>query len=514
MVMQMLRVASGIFVIAVCAFANIGQAASKNEVIVAQPVLRQQFDPTALVATTDYMPQDMLFDGLFNLTEEGITPSLALSWVISDGGKQIDFTLREGVKFHNGDPFAAEDVKFTLDRVLAEDSKHAYRKPFQDSIKEIVVLAPNKVRFVLTGPWPGFFTGVRNATVGIVPHTYYEKVGPEGFQKAPIGTGPFKLADLKAGEWTEFLANDDYWGGRPGVDSVKKLLVKEEFTRYAMLTRNEADIVMGISGPLLNKIRADKKAQIIFSKYSGTSGFYFNKTSFPESQDPRVRLAIGHAINLEAIAKDILGSVCEPASSIFTPATFGHLPGLDIIPYDPAKAKKLLAEAGIKPGMELTDAIHSASFGSLPNAPAVQEAIAGYLEAVGFKIKREPYDTGAWLKMMRAGKQPDIYYGPSSIPDDGSATMNSWFLSTSLWSSGNISVPEYDEVYKNQLVESDLEKRRALLQGFARDEHERHASIPLFWCNTPFAIGPRVKSWSPSLGSGYQMNLDKLTLNK
>lgn len=513
MVMQMLRVASGILVVAICAFASVGQAADKNEIVVAQPVLRQQFDPTALVATTDFMPQDMLFDGLFNLTEKGITPALALSWVISDEGKQVDFILREGVTFHNGDPFTAEDVKFTLDRVRASDSKHAYRKPFQDAIKDIVVLAPNKVRFVLTGPWPGYFTGVRNATVGMAPKSYYEKVGPEGFQKAPIGTGPFKLKDSKAGEWTEFSAFNDYWGGRPNVELVKKLLVKEEFTRYAMLTRNEADIVMGISGPLLDKIRADNKARIIFSKYSGTSGFYFNKTSFPESQDPRVRLAIGHAIDLKAIAKDILGGVCEPASGIFTPATFGHLPGLDIISYDPEKSKKLLAEAGIKPGMELTDAIHTASFGSLPNAPAVQEAIAGYLEAVGFKIKREPYDTGAWLKMMRAGKQPDIFYGPSSIPDDGSATMESWFLSTSPWSSGNISIPEYDEIFKKQLVEPDLEKRRALLQGFAREEHTRHAGLPLFWCNTPFAIGPRVKEWSTSLGSGYQMNLDKLTLN-
>ncbi len=511
---KMLRVGYGMLVIVMCTFASNSQAANKNEIIVAQPVLRQQFDPTALVATTDFMPQDMIFDGLFNLTEDGITPALAVSWVVSEDGKQIDFTLRDGVKFHNGDPFTAEDVKFTLDRVRAPDSKHAYRKPFTDAIKDVVVLAPNKVRFVLSGPWPGYFTGVRNATVGILPHAYYEKVGPEGFQKAPIGTGPFKLAGIKSGEWSQFDANDDYWNGRPNVDSVKKLLVKEEFTRYAMLANNEADIVMGVSGPLLDKIRADKKARIIMSKYSGTSGFYFNKTSFPESQDPRVRLAFGHAIDLKTIATNILGDVCEPAASIFTPATFGHLPGLDIISYDPAKAKELLAEAGIKPGMELTDAIHSASFGSLPNAPAVQEAIAGYLEAVGFKIKRESYDTGAWLKMMRAGKQPQLFYGPSSLPDDGSATLESWFLTTSPWSSGNISVPEYDALFKEQLVEVDPEKRRAILQGFARDEHERHAGLPLFWCNTPFAVGPKIKDWSPSLGSGYQMNLDQVTLNQ
>lgn len=488
-------------------------AAEKGEIVIAQPVLRQQFDPTAMVATTDFLVQDMLYDGLFNLTEEGITPALAESWKISADGKHIDFKLREGVTFHNGDPFTAEDVKFTFESLLSPDSTHSYRKPFQASMERVEVLGPHEVRFVLKAPWLGFFTGSRNALIPIAPKAYYEKVGAEGVQKAPVGTGPFKLSDLKAGEWTEFTANEDYWDGAPKVKKVRKVLVKEPFTRYAMLAKGEVDVLMDITGPLLEKIRGDSDVRIVSAKYSGTSALFFNKTSFPESQDERVRLAIGHAVNLQAIADSVLEGVCEPAASIATPGTFGYLPGLKPIPYDPEKAKQLLKEAGIEPGFEVSYVLHTESFGSLPNAPQTLEAIAGYLEAVGFKVERQAMETGAFLQTYRGGKQPDIFYGPSSIPDDASLTMDGWFLPTSVWSSGNVDVPEYVDIYKRQLVATDIKKRTAIIQEFLKLEDEHHRAVPLFWCGTPFAIGPRIKEWELGLGSGYHMNLDNLQLN-
>lgn len=487
--------------------------AEEGEIVIAQPVLRQQFDPTAVVATTDFLVQDMLYDGLMNLTEEGIKPALAVSWTTSEDGKKVDFKLREGVTFHNGDSFTAQDVKFTFEKIISPDSTHSYRKPFQASLERVEVLGPHEARFVLKAPWPGLFTGARNALISIAPKNYYEKIGAEGFQKAPVGTGPFKLADLKAGEWTEFTANADYWGGTPDVKKVRKTLVKEPFTRYAMLTKGEADVIMGVTGPLLERIRSNSDVRIVSAKYSGTSALYFNKTTFPESQDPRVRLAIAHAINREEISKTLLGGVCEPATSIATPGTFGFLDGLEQISYDPAKSKALLKKAGIEPGFEVTYVLHTESFGALPNAPQTLEAIAGNLEAVGFTVDRKPMETGSFLQTYRGGKQPDIFYGPSSIPDDASLTMDGWFLPGSVWSAGNIDVPEYVDIYNRQLVETDLAKRKAIIQEFLKLEDEHHRAVPLFWCGTPFAIGPRIKNWELGLGSGYHMNLDNLQLN-
>lgn len=487
-------------------------AQPKGEIVVAGALLRQQFDPTIMVAVTDYTAYDLLYDGLLNLGAQGKYPALATSWTISADGKQIDFELRKGVKFHNGDPFSADDVKFTYETMIKEGNTHSYRKAFADSIDRIEVVDPHKVRFVLKQPWPAFFSSARYGLQPIIPKAYYEKVGPKGFLEKPVGTGPFKLVGLKAGEWSRFEANTDFWGQVPKIRFVTQKMVKEPFTLYAMVEKGEADIVFGMTGALLDRVKSSGKMRIFESKYSGTSAIYFSREKFPESTDKRVRMAIAYALNRAEIAKRVLSGVCEPATSILTPATFGHLPGLASIPYDPAKAKQLLAEAGLKPGKEITYSLHSESFGSLPSAPQVLEALAGNLEAVGFKVVREQVDTSSWLAMMRAKKQPGVYYGPSSMPDDGGETLEGWYTSTAVWSSGNIKVPEYDEIAKAQLQATDLKKREELLQRFAKLEDDRREAVPLFWCNTTFAAGPRIKQWAPAVSSAYHYNFQTIEL--
>jgi peptide/nickel transport system substrate-binding protein len=506
------RLAAAGLALALSATPFAAQAEPKGAIVVASPLLRQQFDPTAMVAVTDYLAYDKIFDGLLDLGPKGKYPALATSWKISEDGKQIDFTLRPNVKFQNGDPFSAEDVKFTYDALMGPTSTHSYRKGFIDSIDHIEVVNPLLVRFVLKAPWPGFFSTARYSLQPIIPKNYYEKVGPKGFQEKPIGTGPFKLVDVKSGEFSKFEANTGYWGQVPKIKTVTERLVKEQFTLYAMLEKGEADIVGGLTGALLDKVRTNPKLHIFQSRYSGTSAMYFNKTKFPEAKDKNVRIAIGYALNRQAIASKMLNGVCEPSSGIFTPATFGFDPSLKVQPFDPAKAKKMLADAGIKPGKEITFTMHTESFGSLPNAPQVLEALAGNLEAVGFKVTREPYDTAAWLAMMRAAKQPMVFYGPSSIPDDGGELLDGWFTKKSVWSTGNIDVPQYEELFLKQLHAVDLKKREAILQDFAKLEDQNKEDIPLFWCNTAFAAGPRVKNWTPAVSSAYHFDLQSLEL--
>lgn len=489
-----------------------GQTAGPGEIVVAGALLRQQFDPTIMVAVTDYTAYDLLFDGLLNLGAKGKYPALATSWNVSEDGRQVDFELRKGVRFHNGDPFSAEDVKFTYEALLRAGSTHSYRKAFVESLERIEVLDPHRVRLVLKQPWPAFFSSSRYGLQPIVPKAYYEKVGAKGFAEKPVGTGPFRLAGTKAGEFSRFEANPGFWGQVPKVKAVTQRLVKEPFTLYAMLEKGEADVVFGLTGALMDRVRANPKVRIFQSRYSGTSGMYFSKSKLPESADRRVRLAVAHAINREEIAKRILGGMCEPATSIFTPATFGHLPGLKSIPYDPARARALLAEAGVKPGREVSYALHTESFGSLPNAPQVLEAIAGNLEAVGFKVQREQVDTSTWLAMMRGRKQPSIFYGPSSMPDDGGETLEGWYSSTAVWSSGNINVPDYDKVFRAQLQAVDPKQREKMLQDFARLEDERREAVPLFWCHTAFAAGPRIKQWAPAVSSAYHYNFQTVDL--
>jgi peptide/nickel transport system substrate-binding protein len=382
MLTRMKQSLAGAALVAAILLPQAAPAQVQGEILVVAPVLRQHFDPTQVIATTDYLVNDLLYDGLLNNGPDGKYPALATKWTVSPDGKQIDFELRQNVKFHNGDAFTAEDVKFTYDTMLKEGNTHSYRKGFVDSIERVDVTGPHQVRLVLKTPWLGFFTASRYGLQPIVPKAYYEKVGAKGFQEKPVGTGPFKLAEIKAGEWTRYESNGSYWNKPPKVN-VKQMLVKEPFTRYAMVQKGEADIIAGLTGPLLDRIRADKTVRIFSAKYSGTSAMYFNLAKFPESKDIKVRMAVGHAIDLKTIAQTVLKGVCEPSPGIFTPATFGYQPGFKPISYDPAKAKALLKEAGVAPGKEITYSLHTES-ASLPNAPQVLEAIAGYLEAVGF----------------------------------------------------------------------------------------------------------------------------------
>ena len=489
-------------------------AQPKGDVTIALPNLSQLFDPTAMVGATPHMSYDFIFDGLINLGAEGKYPALAESWVISPDGKQIDFKLRKNVKFHNGDAFSADDVKFTFDRLMQPDSGHAYRTGFVESVERIEVVDPYTARFVLKNPWPAFFTTARYALTPIAPKAYYEKVGKPGFQEKPIGTGPFTLAGVKSGEWTKYEANPNYWGGAPTIKTVTQLLVKEPFTRYAMLEKGEADIVAGLTGPLLERIRGNKDITVVSSRYSGTSGILFNKDLFPEAADKRVRLAVGMAINRKEIAEKIQGGVCEPATSLFTPGTFGYLEGLPQIPYDPAKAKALLAEAGVKPGTKVTFTLQTESFSAVPNAPQVLEAVAGNLEAVGFVVERKTVDNAAWLSMMRGNKPTAIFYSPISIPDDGGEVINSYFVSWSGWTARSIQNPKYDEIFKAQIQTANLDERKKILQSFAKMEVENQEHMPLLWCHTPFAASKkRIKEWQPALGSGYHTTMHKLRLN-
>jgi peptide/nickel transport system substrate-binding protein len=488
------------------------QAQPKGSVTVATSILSQNADPTGLVSTADYMIAEMIYDGLINLTEKGKIPGLAESWTVSADGKQIDFKLRKNVKFHNGDPFTAEDVKFTFERIMAPDSTHSYRRGFQDSLERVEVVDANTARFILKNPWPAFFTTARYALTHIVPKKYYESVGTKGFKEKPVGTGPFKLADWKAGEWTKFDANADYWGRVPKIQSVTQRLVAEPFTRYAMIEKGEADIATGITGALLDRVRTNKELSVIMSPYAGTSGILFNKKEFPQAEDRRVRLAVAHAINRQAISEKILGGVCEPATSIISPGTFGYLEGVPLIPYDPNKAKALLKEAGVAPGTKVPFVYHTQAFAALPGAPQVLEAIAGNLEAVGLSIDRKSVDTDAWMSMMRGQKAYGIFYAPSGTPDDGGELINTWFALNSAWTPRSVQRPEYDALFKEQQQMPDVEARKKLLQKFVKMEQENLEMVPLLWCSTPYAVTKRVKSWNPALGSGYYLSLSNLEL--
>ena len=183
------------------------------------------------------------------------------------------------------------------------------------------------------------------------------------------------------------------------------------------------------------------------------------------------------------------------------------------IVFDPAKAKELLASAGGPQPEEVTFLLLTEAPGSLPGAPQVLEAIASTMEQLGFKVKRVPVEMGSDVRTFRKQQEPGVFSGLVSIPDDGGKIIVDWYTTGAVWAHGHATRPEYEKIYKDQSREPDVAKRVAMLQDFIRIEDKSRETIPLFWCDTPFAAGPRIKDWKPSAGSPYQLGIATVKLN-
>src|SRR5262245_38458797 len=212
------------------------------------------FDPAETSGIiTPFMVIYALHDSMLKpMPGNPMAPSLAESWSTSADGLVYEFVLRKGVKFHNGDPVTAEDVKFSLERY-----RGASNKALKESVAAVETPDPGRVRIRLKRPWPDFMTFYLGATgaAWIVPKKYVEKVGDEGFKKAPIGAGPYKFASFTPGVELVLEAFDQYWRKTPNVKRIILRSIPDETTRLAALKRGEVDIAYNLRGELAQEIR-------------------------------------------------------------------------------------------------------------------------------------------------------------------------------------------------------------------------------------------------------------------
>ena len=303
-----------------------------------------------------------------------LSPSLAESWTVSADQLTYEFKLREGLKFHNGDAFTAEDVKFSFYRAKGS-------KVLRDKVKEVVAVDPARVRFVLHEPWPDFITFYGTILSGagwIVPKAYVERVGDDGFKKAPVGLGPYKFVSYTPGIELVMEANEGYWRKTPSVKRIVFKTVPDSTTRLAMLKRGEVDIAYLLEGPQAQEIKRDPNLKLAFS--GGIAIFYLD---FLDQWDPkspwhdrRVRLAANYAIDRQALSDAETLGASKPTGN-HVPQTFEFALPIEPYPYDPAKAKQLLAEAGYPNGFD------GGELHQLPPYFSLGEAIVGYMQAVG-----------------------------------------------------------------------------------------------------------------------------------
>jgi peptide/nickel transport system substrate-binding protein len=407
--------------------------------------------------------------------------SLAESWTVSPDQRVYEFKLREGLKFHNGDPFTAEDVKFSFHRAKGS-------KVLRDKVREVVIVSPSRVRFVLHEPWPDFMTFYGTMVSGagwVVPKKYVERVGDDGFKKAPVGLGPYKFVSHTPGVELVMEANEDYWRKVPSVKRLVYKSVLESTTRLAMLKRGEVDIAYLLDAPQAQEVKRDPNLKLAFSGGIGIFYLDFLDQWDPKSpwHDRRVRLAANYAIDRQALSDAETLGASKPAGN-HVPRTFEFALPLEPYPYNPARAKQLLAEAGYPNGFDAGE-LHQ-----LPPYFSLGEAIVQYMQAVGIRLKMRPMERGAFFALISSKKAKGLCVCSTALYGNAASRISEIIPSDGAYAYGGY--PDIDALYKQQAVETDRKKREVMLHQIQRLVYERVRYGPIYEYIWPSGIGPRV----------------------
>jgi peptide/nickel transport system substrate-binding protein len=436
-------------------------------------------------AITPFMVLYALHDALVKPMPAGqMTPSLAEAWTVSPDGKTYDFVLRNGAKFHNGDPVTADDVKFSFERY-----KGGGAKLLKDKVKEVQVLDPRRVRFLLKDAWPDFMTfygTTATAAAWVVPKKYVEKVGDDGFSKAPIGAGPYRFVALTPGIEMVLEAFDGYWRKAPSVKRLVFKSVPDETTRAAALKRGEVDIAYFLNGPVAEDVRRTPGLKLSAARTNAVFFLDFVDQWDPKSpwHDRRVRLAASLAVDRKAINEaESLGF--SGLTGNIVPRHMEFALPIDPHPYDPKRAKQLLVEAGYPNGFDGGEIS--------PNPPyfTMAEAIATNLGAVGIRVRLRTMERAAWLTAWREKKLHGIVVGAQGAGGNAATRIEGLATKGGMFAYGVL--PEVEDLFQRQARELDRRKREEMLHQIQKILFDRVVFAPIWENGFIRGVGPRVQ---------------------
>ncbi len=453
------------------------------------------FDPAETAGIiTPFMVLYALHDAMVKpMPGSLMTPSLAESWSVSSDGLLYEFVLRKGVKFHNGDTVTAEDVKFSFERYRGTADKI-----LKEKVAAIEIPNPERVRFRLKRAWPDFMAFYSSATGAgwIVPKKYVEKVGDEGFKKAPIGAGPYKFVSFTPGVELVMEAFDQYWRKPPNVRRLVFRVIPDESTRLAALKRGDVDIAYGFRGELADDVRRTPGLKLKATPIPVTVWLYFADQWDVKSpwHDRRVRLAANHAIDRQAISQAQYLGLSKTASSI-VPSTFDFYWQPPAYAYDPARSRRLLAEAGYPSGLDAGDYFCEFAFST------IGEAVVNDLQAVGIRVKLRPLERAAFFKGYADKRFKNLIQGVSGALGNAATRIEAFVTSGGTYAHG--SYADIDGLFLEQATELDPRKREAILQRIQQLVYDKAAVAPIQEVTSLVGVGPRVEQSALGLISGY-----------
>ncbi|MBL8701996.1 MAG: peptide ABC transporter [Alphaproteobacteria bacterium] len=437
-----------------------------------------------------------IFDNLVTRDDDGrIVPQVATAWrFLSD--TEVEFDIRAGVRFHDGTPLTAEDVAFSIRRIIDP----ALRSPQLSNFNRIVAAeatAGDKVRVRTETAYPVLLAQLVN--LSIVPRAVVERVGREAFMLQPVGSGPYRFVSWQRGARVVLAANPEYWGDKPGFPRVEFNAVPDAATRMANLRTGRADLIVTLNPDNVAELRAERRVQPVTVLTERVAVLRLNTLTGPLA-DPRLRRAVWHAIDRDTIVQALLGGLDKVVPIFGSPASFGWVEGVEGPRYDPALAKRLVQEAGAAAQQELV-------FNTAPVFDQrVVQAIQQMLTEAGLKVRIASFDVATYMR--RATGKPE---------DAGDLAMERWtctcgdvegileplFRSGSIWS--RYRNPEMDAALDAGRSTLDPEQRlkayRKVYELIARDA----ATVPLYQQAVIYGTA-RQLVWRPTAQEGMFVN--------
>jgi peptide/nickel transport system substrate-binding protein len=444
--------------------------------------LREQAGPMMNIWT-------LLFDGLTKRESDGtIAPALATSWqAISNN--LWEFKLRKDVKFHNGEPFNADAVKFTLERILdkTRSSQALTRLP---QLGAVEIVDPYTVRIHTKGPVPTFLSDLTWAFM--VPPKYIKEKGDDYAAQNPVGTGPFKFLRWRQGQFIEMAANTGYFGGPPKIDKLTVRQIPDDATRMASLMTRESDIVVQIPPDLVKTVQQSGNAHVASVGAYMSMVVHFDSVRGPLT-NKKIRQAINYAIDKKSLVNDLLAGQGKPLlGQVLMPGVFGFNPDLTPYPYDPARAKKLLAEAGVAQGLTLT---LNTPVGRYIADREIAIAVAGQLSKVGIHVNVVPKEWGLYIKELRSNRLGDMFLiGWSNYGDAGYVLPH--FTSRSSFGVYR-SNPKLDALVQKARVEIDPVARAHIYKEATELMREAAPAAFLVQPSAIYGVSNKVIGFSP-----------------
>lgn len=414
---------------------------------------------------------------------QNMGPALAESWKESEDGLSYEFKLRPGLTFHNGDPLTTEDVKFSFDRY-----KGAGATVLKEKVARVEIVDPRVIVFHLKEVWPDFMTfyGSTASAVGlVVPKKYIDKVGDEGFTKHPIGAGPYKFVSSQPGVEVTFEAFEHYWRRVPNLKTIVIRSVPDGDSRALMVKTGEADIAVALQGLGAESLANNPGTKIVASKHASCQWIEFADQYDPQSpwHDKRLRLAVAYAIDRDNINKAACLGYCPPAGVII-PRVMPYALQVPAFPYDPQKAKQLVAEAGHPTGID------AGLFHAIPGFPTAAEAVVNDLNAVGIRVKLAQMERATFYAEWKSHKLHGLYMTGSGSAGNAASRVESFIYSKGAFASGGY--PDIDKLYLEQATERDTKKREAILDKIQQLTIDRVMFAPVFDFRALMGIGPRI----------------------